>query len=391
MLEGPTLEAEYERFREEAIDFYRSEFRPEWLQTEPDSDAYRALGKDLDNKLIARGWYTLHWPTKYGGKGGDLIQYSILREVAAYFRAPTYGGHGRYIVGPALFEIGTEEQKARHLPRISRGELIICLGFTEPDAGSDLAAMKTRAVDEGGHFRITGTKLYITFGHFANVMLLAARTDPAAPKHKGVSLFLVDLSLPGVNMKPLDCFTGHRIAEMHFDNVRVPKDALVGELNRGFYHMTVALNFERSGMERPAAYLAHLEDMAEYCRASGLWQRARVRQLIGSLAAQVQAWRMISWRVVMLQHRGLVPSWEGSLAQLYRKDINPQFGKAHLEIFGNAGLIERFDPDAILDGRSEWFLREGFNNHGQGGRFVTRNVIARRGMGLPAIRLRDHG
>jgi alkylation response protein AidB-like acyl-CoA dehydrogenase len=269
--------------------------------------------------------------------------------------------------------------------------MIVCLGFTEPDAGSDLGAMKTRAVDEGDHYSITGTKLYITFGHFANAMLLAARTDPDAPKHKGVSLFLVDLDSQNVTIRNLDCLTGHRIAEIHFDNLRVPKDALVGELNRGFYHMTVALNFERSGMERPAAYMAHLEDMAEYCRENGQWKRARVRQLIGSLAAQVQAWRMISWRVVMLQHRGLVPSWEGSLAQLYRKDINPQFGRAHLEIFGNASLLERGDPDAILNGRAEWFLREGFNNHGQGGRFVTRNVIARRGLGLPAVRLRDNG
>src|SRR5690606_3640921 len=130
----------------DVIDFYSSEFREEWLSTDPETDEYRAMGKALDDKLIERGWYTLHWPVEYGGKGGDLIQYSILREIAAYFRAPTYGGHGRYIVGPALFQIGTEEQKARHLPRISRGELIVCLGFTEPDAGSDLAAMQSRAV-----------------------------------------------------------------------------------------------------------------------------------------------------------------------------------------------------------------------------------------------------
>src|SRR5690606_2756877 len=136
------------------------------------------------------------------------------REIAAYFRAPTYGGHGRYIVGPALFQIGTEEQKARHLPRISRGELIVCLGFTEPDAGSYLAAMQSRAVDQGDHYVISGTKLYITFGHFANAMLLAARTDPTAPRYKDVSLFLVDLSTPGVRMTPLDCLTGHRIAEI---------------------------------------------------------------------------------------------------------------------------------------------------------------------------------
>ncbi len=385
----PSHSAAHASFRSEVAKFFQAEFRPEWLSTEPESDAYRALGRAMDLKLIERGWYTIHWPKKYGGQGGDPIQHSILRELTGYFRVPTYGGHGRYIVGPALIEFCTDEQKETYLPQISRGELIVCLGFTEPNAGSDLAAMQTKAVDDGDSYIINGSKLYITFGHYANAMLLAARTDPTASRYKGVSLFLADMKSPGITIRPMDCLTGHRITEVIFNDVRVPKNRLLGQLNQGFYHMAVALNFERSGVDRPAGYMANLEDIADYCRRTGLWERPRVRQVIGSLAMHLQSWRMICWRVVMLQAEGKVPSWEASLAQLFRKDINPLFGQAMLEIFGTSGLIERDDEAAALFGRVEFSLREGFNNHGQGGRFVTRNVIARRGLDLPNIRLRD--
>ena len=374
---------EYEDFRREVADFFRAETRPEWFSLDPESEEYRALGRAMDRKLIERKWYTLHWPKEYGGLGGSPIQHSILRELAGYFRVPTAGGHGRYIVGPALTAFGTEEQKLRYLPRISNGELVICLGFTEANAGSDLAALQTKAVEDGDHYVVTGSKLYITFGLFANTMLLAARTDLNAARYKGVSLFLVDMNLPGVRISPFEALNGHRIAEVQFDEVRVPKSCLLGEKDKGFYHMALALNFERAGVDRPAIYMAHLEDLADYARANGLWERPTVRQTIGRLGAQLQAWRMICWRVVHIQTQGKMPTWEASMSQFYRKDINPQFGQAVLEILGPRALLERGDPDAVLYGRSEWYLREGFDNHGQGGRFVTRNVIARRGLNLP--------
>lgn len=389
MMQGPRFKPEHEAFRQEAIEFFRSEFRPDWVSLHPESEAYRALGKEMDRKLITKGWYTMHWPTKYGGSGKGLIPQSILRELSGYFRVPSYGGHGRYIVGPALIEFGTEEQKLQHLPKIAAGESVVCLGYTEPDAGSDLAAMRTMAVRAGDDFIVNGSKLYITFGHYANTMLLAAKTDPDAPRYKNVSLFLIDLRTPGITINELVCLTGQRITEISFDNVRIPDSTLVGELNRGFYHMAIALNFERSGLDRPAGYMAHLEDIAEHCRETGSWESPRIRQIVGSLAAQVQAYRMICWRVATLQDRGIVPSWEASLAQFYRKDINPQFARAELEIFGTDVTFERGDPAAVLSGSAEHIMREGFSNHGQGGRFVTRNVIAKRGLNLPSIRLQD--
>jgi 3-oxocholest-4-en-26-oyl-CoA dehydrogenase alpha subunit len=373
----------FDDFRKEVAEFFTAETRPEWFTLDPESDAYRALGQAMDRKLIERGWYTLHWPKAYGGMDADPVQYGILREMSGYFRVPTAGGHGRYIVGPALTAFGTDAQKRRYMPQISRGELVICLGFTEPNAGSDLAALQTKAILDGDHYVVSGSKLYITFGHFANTMLLVARTDPTQARYKGCSLFLADLTLPGVRISPMESMGGHRITETHFDEVRIPKDCLIGEQGQGFYHMALALNYERAGVDRPALYMAHLEDLADYCRANGQWQRPRVRQIIGRLAAQLHAWRMIGWRVIALQAQGKMPTWEASMSQFYRKEINPQFGQAILEILGPRALLERGDPVALLYGKSEWYLREGFDNHGQGGRFVTRNVLARRGLNLP--------
>lgn len=374
-----------EDFKREVAATFSQLQRPEWLSLDLECAPYLALGRQMDQELIRRGWYVEHWPREYGGGGtaDSFMRHAVLREMEGYFRVPTYGGHGRYIVGPALIEFGTPAQKAKYLPPIARGETVICLGFTEPDAGSDLAAMQLKVVRDGDYYVANGSKLYITYGHYATSMLLAARTDNSGKRHDGVSLFLMDMTLPGITISPLHCLSGHQVNEVHLDNVRIPAEALLGQEGKGFYHMTVALNFERSGLDLPAKYMAQLEDVAEYARATGRWRRSAIREGIGRLAAYLEAWRMICWRVVMLQVRGEVPSWEASMAQFYRKDFNPQFGRLMLEVMGPQALVERGESRATLSGRVEWYLRESFNNHGQGGRFVTRNVIARRGLNLP--------
>ncbi len=379
------LDPPIQKFRREVIETFEQLRRPEWLSLDPESPEYLSHGKAMDRALIERGWYALHWPKEYGGGGtpDTFLRHAVLRELEGYFRVPSFGGHGRYIVGPALVEFGTPEQKARYLPKIAKGETVICLGFTEPDAGSDLAAMKLRAERQGQDYIANGSKLYITYGHYATHMFLAARTQPGSTRHNGVSLFLVDMKSPGIRVSHLPCLTGHMVTEVHFDDVRIPGDTLLGEPNRGFYHMTTALNFERSGLDWPAEYMGQLEDVAQYARENGLWERSAIREAVGRLAASLEAWRMICWRVVMLQSKGEVPSWEASMAQLFRKDFNPQFGRLLLEVLGPQALVERGESRSPLAGRVEWYLRESFNNHGQGGRFVTRNVIARRGLDMP--------
>lgn len=369
-------------FRREVIDFFEAARREEWLTLHPDSQELLDLGRQLDLQLIERGWYTMHWPTEYGGKS-DMMRYGTLRELEGYYRVPTYGGHGRFIVGPALLNFGTEEQRRRYLPRIASGELVVAQGFSEADAGSDLSAMRTTAMPgEGDTYVVNGTKLYVTFGHYANAMLLAAKTDPSAPRHKGITLFLIDMPLPGMTISPLICLTGHQINEVHFDNVVVPAERLLGEINRGFYHMATALNYERAGVERPARMMADLEDIVAHARAAGRWTPT-AKRLAGQLAAMLEAWRLVCWRVIWLQSQGEIPSWEASLSQYYRKECNPLLGELIVETFGMEALVTRDDKAAPLGGRLEWLVRESFNNHGQGGRLVTRNVIGKRGMGLP--------
>ena len=227
---------------------------------------------------------------KYGGAGGDPVRHAILRELGGYFRVATYGGQGRYIVGPALIAFGTEEQKRKYLPPIARGEIVICLGYTEANAGSDLAAMEIKAVPDGDAVIVTGSKLYIAYGHYANTMLLAARTDPLGPRYKNVSLFLADMTLPGVRVSPLPCLTGLQVNEVHFDDVRVPKDCLLGEPNRGFYHMAVALNFERTGVDWPARYMARARGVS--WNIAGAPVAGRSRACAGWSARWRPGWRL---------------------------------------------------------------------------------------------------
>lgn len=380
----PPLTAEQQGFREEVVGYLKQYRSPGWQDFDKDSEEYLRLGREMDLRLIEKGWYTMHWPGEYGG-AGDVISHTILREAEGYLRVPTVGGHGRFIVGPALLQFGTEAQKAKYLPGIAKGDLVIAEGLTEPDAGSDLASLRMTAkpTGDGRTLRVNGTKIYVTYGHYANAMLLAARTDPEAPKRKGVSLFLIDMNLPGIEVRPLVCLTGHRVNEVVFHDVEIQEADLLGERNRGFYHMAAALNFERSGVDGPARYMADLEDLVEYCDQTGRLASAGVSETIGEIAARLHAWRAVAWRVAYLQQAGLDPSWEASVAELHRKWTNPRFGKLLLDVLGPESLISREDPASPLAGRLEWRLRESFNNHGQGGRMVTMNVIARRGVGLP--------
>lgn len=366
-------------FREEVIEFFDARVSEKWADGSKESPEYLAMGRALDRELIDRGWYTMHWPRDLGGDG-DMMRYGTLRELEGYYRAPTYGGHGRFIVGPALLKFGTEQQQRRYLPPIAAGELTVCQGFSEADAGSDLSAMRaTAARRDDDTYVINGSKLYVTYGLYANAMLLAAKTDTSAPRHNGISLFLIDMPLPGIEIRPLICLTGHEVAEVHFDNVEVPADRLLGEANRGFYHMTTALNYERAGVDRPARMMAALEDVVSEAKHRGCWNRT-AKVLAGRLAAMLEAWRWVAWRVIQLQAQGEVPSWEASLSQYYRKECNPLLGELILEAFGMDAVV----TGGGAGGRLESLVLEAFNNHGQGGRLVTRNVIGKRGMKLSA-------
>ncbi|HWQ27478.1 MAG TPA: acyl-CoA dehydrogenase family protein, partial [Dehalococcoidia bacterium] len=222
-------------FRKEVCEFLDRELPDALRNFDPREDpgALREGLREWRKKLAARGWIAPAWPKEYGGAGLTVMQQFIMNEEFAEHRAPQVGGMGVSMVGPTLIVHGNEEQKKEHLPRILSGEVQWCQGFSEPGAGSDLASLQTRAVRDGDDYIINGQKIWTSGAHMADWMFMLARTDPDAPKHKGISYFLVDMKSPGITVRPLVNMAGSAaFNEVFFDNVRVPARNRVGEENR---------------------------------------------------------------------------------------------------------------------------------------------------------------
>ncbi|MDH5406727.1 MAG: acyl-CoA dehydrogenase family protein, partial [Candidatus Aminicenantes bacterium] len=245
------LSEEQEKFRQEARDFLEGEIKQGlW---EPSCDAW-IMGHDpqFSKRVAQRGWIGLTWPKEHGGQGRSYVDRLILTEEMLRYGAPAacHWFADRQI-GSAIVHYGTEEQKRELLPMILKGEAYVGLGMSEPDAGSDLASLKTRAVEDGDYYVIDGQKTWTSGGSHMNWIYLVARTDPDAPKHRGISEFFFEISLPGINVQPIvDITGGVHFNEVFFDGVRIPKKCLIGEKNRGFYQILNQLDYERSGMER---------------------------------------------------------------------------------------------------------------------------------------------
>src|SRR5215208_2138203 len=232
-----------------------------------DTDAERA--RAFNRALAARGWMVPAWPERFGGRGWSQLDQLLLTEQLVYHRAPAGGRlFGVGMVGPTLQIYGTPEQQALHLPPIREGAVQWCQGFSEPGAGSDLASLQTRAERDGDDYVINGQKIWTSEGHLADWMILLARTDQEAPKHRGISYLLVDIKkTPGIQMLPLvNLMDTHAFNQVYFDSVRVPKENLVGEENKGWYVATTTLDFERSGINRVIWALRQYHELVEFVR-----------------------------------------------------------------------------------------------------------------------------
>ena len=223
--------------------------------------------REWRKKLADKGWIAPAWPKEYGGGGMTVMEQFIMNEEFAEARAPQVGGMGTSMIGPTLIIHGSEEQKKEQLPRILSGEVQWCQGFSEPGSGSDLASLQTRAVRDGDDYVINGQKIWTSGAQFAHWMFMLARTDPDAPKHKGISYFMVDMKSPGVSVRPLVNLAGNAgFNEVFFDNVRVPAQNLVGEENRGWYIGTTTLDFERSSIGSSVGSRQQVEAMIRFAQ-----------------------------------------------------------------------------------------------------------------------------
>ncbi len=305
-------------------------------------------------------------------------------------RAPGAGTMGTNLVGPTLMVHGTDEQKRRFLPPIARLEESWCQGFSEPGSGSDLASLQTSALLDGDDFVVNGSKIWTSGAHRADWAVLLVRTDPEAPKHRGITYLLMDMKSPGVTVRPLTNMLGsNAFNQIFMDSVRVPRENVVGEVNRGWYVATTTLDFERSGIQRVMYAYRTLEDVIDYARAAPrdggrLIDRPVVRHKLAELKIEFEVGRLLCYRVAWMQAAGLIPNYEASIAKLYGSELQQRLGNAAVNLPGLGGQLSRGSAWAPLDGSLErYYLAASSYTVAAGTSEVQRNIIAVRGLGLP--------
>ena len=380
---------EDEAFRQDLLSFFRQEMPADWEgNARWPEEADWELTRQMRKKLAQKGWLTMNWPEEYGGQGASPIKSTIFTEEMAYNRVPGRDIFGVRMLAPTLMIYGTEEQRKIFLLPIARGEVQWCQGYSEPGSGSDLASLQTRAVSDGDDYVVNGSKIWTTMAHHADWMMLMARTDPDAPKHRGISFILVDMKSPRVSVQPIYNMAGqHDFNQIFFDNVRVPKENLVGEENRGWYVGVTLLDFERSGIEYSAQSRRLLDDVTEYLRNSpdgSQSRRQRVRDMLVERYIEVEAARLLAYGVAWMQGQEEVPNKEASMSKVFGSETLQRVTSTCMEVLGLYGQLRPGDKWAPLNGRvpENWMLSFA-HTIAAGTSEVQRNIIASRGLGLP--------
>ena len=342
-------------------------------------------------KLGEKGWIAPAWPKEYGGASMTTTEQFIFNEEMALLRAPRplHMIIGLGMAGPTLIVHGTEDQRKKYLPGMLRGEDIWCQGYSEPGAGSDLASLQTRAVKDGDDYVVNGQKIWTTLAHMAKYMILLTRTDPDAPKHRGITYFVLDMKSPGVTVRPLyNLGNSHEFNEVFFENVRIPKENVIGEENRGWYAAVTTLDFERSSIGSATGMKQHVEELVAYAKThaheptSTLNTNPLLQYELADRMVEVEVARMLSYRVASMQARGLIPNYEASLLKLFSTELYQRIAKTAVHILGMYGQLR--GEDAPLRGRwAGTFLRSAAYTVEGGTSEIQRNIIAQRGLGLP--------
>jgi len=314
---------------------------------------------DYHRRLYQSGYVALHWPKEWGGGGADLVEQSIYQDEVLRLGLPLYGANQLAIdrIGPTIMLMGTDEQKQRHLQPMLTGEQIWCQGYSEPNAGSDLAGIQTRAVFEGDSFVVNGQKVWTSLAQRSDWQVLLVRTDPEAPKHKGISYLLVDMHTPGITVRPLVQMTGEAgFNEVFYDNVRVPKENLVGELNQGWQVSIATLMFERvsGGTRHPVERtINELVELAKQVDFEGVpaQQHPYVRQKLAAFVSDARCLRLSRYRSLTSQLKGKVPGPESSFGKLFATELNLRVAMFADELLGPYGLLESDSLGAVESGK----------------------------------------
>jgi alkylation response protein AidB-like acyl-CoA dehydrogenase len=338
--------------------------------------------------LAARGWIAAPWPKEYGGAGMTPVEQFIFNEEMARVRAPTFSGGGVTRLGPILIMYGTDEQKREFLPDIASGKSNWCQGYSEPGAGSDLASLQTRAVRDGDEFVVNGQKIWTSGAHTSDRMYMLARTDPDAPKHRGISMLLLDMKSPGITIRPLINLAGdHGFNEVFFDSVRVPAKNLVGELNRGWYVGATLLDFERSSIGSAIGLQHQVDDMVRFVkqnRGTVVRDQRPLTLELSDRRVEAEVSAMFSYRIITMQKRGQVPNYEASVSKNFRSEVSQRMAQTSMRLIGLYGNLALGAPFAPARGRyAHMYLTSMSATIAAGTSEINRNVIATRGLGLP--------
>ena len=385
---------EEEAFRKEVQDFIRESMPPDWLTDlyyDGGVEEFHQLGREMRRKLAAKGWLGMSWPKEYGGQGAPLMKQVILEEELIYGRAPFY-----YIetglAGPLILQFGNEEQKRRFIPPITRGEPGWCIGMSEPNAGSDLAALETRAVEEEDCFVLNGQKTWQSETHHSDWSMVYALTDPNAPKrHRGISCFLVDLKSPGITTRFIEDASGSMpFNEVFYDNVGVPKENLLGGMNGGWNVALASIASDRTlGVSLILIAKRDLELLVQYCKETyvngqPLAKDTVIRNRLAEMAIEIEAGRNLGYRQNWMISKGMLVVAEGSQIRVYGGNVTQHLANLGMQILGPYGQLDEKSKWAKLRGRMKTdYLRASamimFGGTGE----VSKNTIASFGLGLP--------
>jgi alkylation response protein AidB-like acyl-CoA dehydrogenase len=387
---------EEEAFRQEVRQWLKEVIPPRWHEIDAglweETEESWTLLREFQRKLGQKGWLAPAYPKEYGGSDMSHVKRLILAEELYYHQAPV--GVEMEIsvnwVGGAISLFGTEQQKKKYLTEVAKGESCFCLGYSEPNSGSDLASIQTRAVEDGDSWVINGQKIWCSYAHYANYCWLGARTDLNVPKHKGISMFVIDMKTPGITVRPLiNILNRHSFNEVFLDDVRVPKDALIGEKNKGWYQLAMALDFERSLIGTAAANQRLIEELIQYVKEAkrsgdSLGDDPLIKDELAELAVENEVLRMMCYRIAWMYSKELHPSYESSMSLLFSSELLRHVANVGMRVLGHYGELGQDSKDTVFKGRAmRTYLSCISIGVGGGTNEIQRNIVAMRGLGLP--------
>ena len=370
----------------------RAELRAYFAQLLPD-DERRAVGeggaggdrfREVVRMLGRDGWLGVGWPEEYGGRGlgaeEQFIFYDEIQRAGVPFPLVTIN-----TVGPTLMEFGTEEQKKKYLPGMLTGEIVFAIGYTEPGSGTDLASLSTRAVRDGDDFVVDGQKTFTTGGNTADYVWLACRTDPDAPKHKGISILIVPCDDPGYTWSPIRAVGGMTVTATYYSGIRVPASEVVGEVDGGWSLITSQLNHERVALAALGGRMIQLwEQTLAWAQGNGVIERPWVQQEMARTHARLEAMRLMNWKLTAAVADGTLRGETAGAAKTYGTETHIDVQRTLSQVLGAAGRLRPGSPGAVLHGQVEQLSRQGIvNTFGGGVNEVLRDMIATAGLGLP--------